>query len=147
MPEIYEYYCSKCETKVRESEENCPKCKHFLVSDGAVKIKKVHISEPIRSNKKWDIPKKKWYQPKFPAFCNTYWKKFIWELSILTYLNPLLLIIFFIVTNIREGLNGTHTNDESLYIHYETRYYFGYLALLQVLLVIGVLLYFGVFYS
>ena len=147
MPEIHEYYCSKCETKVRESDEKCPKCKRFLVSDGAVKIKKVHISESIRVNKKWDIPKKKWYQPKFPAFCNTYWKKFIWILSILTYLNPLLLIIFFIVTTTRESTRGAHTNEEMLPIHMETRYYFGYLALLQVLLVIGAFVYFGEFYS
>ena len=147
MPEIHEYYCSKCETKVRESDEKCPKCKHFLVSDGAVKIKKVHISESMRVNKKWDIPKKKWYQPKFPTFCNTRWKKFIWDLSILTYLNPIIGILFLIVTNIREGLSGAYTNEEELLIHYETRYYFGYLALLQVLLVIGVLIYFVEFYS
>jgi hypothetical protein len=45
MPEIHEYFCSKCGTKVKESDMKCPKCKSFLASDGAVKVKKIHISE------------------------------------------------------------------------------------------------------
>ncbi|MBU0470147.1 MAG: hypothetical protein KJ984_01600 [Nanoarchaeota archaeon] len=27
MPEIHKYYCSKCGTKVKESDMKCPKCK------------------------------------------------------------------------------------------------------------------------
>jgi ribosomal protein S27AE len=45
MPEIHEYYCSKCGTKVKESNTKCPKCKSFLASDGNVKVKKINISE------------------------------------------------------------------------------------------------------
>lgn len=45
MIEINEYYCSKCGTKVKESDTKCPKCKSFLASDGAITVKKIQISE------------------------------------------------------------------------------------------------------
>jgi len=45
MPEIHKYYCSKCGTKVKESDMKCPNCNSLLASDGAVKVKKIRISE------------------------------------------------------------------------------------------------------
>lgn len=46
-----EYYCAKCNEKVRESDEDCPKCKAFLVSNGAVKIKKVKVEHKEEKEK------------------------------------------------------------------------------------------------
>lgn len=38
-----EYYCSKCNTQVKEEDVKCPKCKSLLATDGAVKIKNIKI--------------------------------------------------------------------------------------------------------
>ena len=43
MPEINEYYCKKCGTKVDEEDIHCTKCKSLLA--GNVKIKKIKVSE------------------------------------------------------------------------------------------------------
>jgi DNA-directed RNA polymerase subunit RPC12/RpoP len=49
MREIKKYYCSKCGTLV-DDEINCPKCKSLLAVEGAVRVKKVKISdEKLRS--------------------------------------------------------------------------------------------------
>lgn len=44
MKEIHKYYCKKCGTAV-EDQINCPKCKSLLAVEGAVRTKKVRISE------------------------------------------------------------------------------------------------------
>lgn len=45
MPEIKKYYCVKCGIEVREADIRCINCRNMLASDGAVKIKKVNVSE------------------------------------------------------------------------------------------------------
>lgn len=45
MGKIHEYYCVKCSTQVKESDTKCPKCKTFLASNGAIKIKEITISD------------------------------------------------------------------------------------------------------
>ena len=43
MPNIIEYYCSKCNSKVDDNVTFCPKCKSLLAIDGAVKTKERSI--------------------------------------------------------------------------------------------------------
>ncbi len=45
MPAVHEYYCTKCGTRVKDGDIRCPKCKSLLAADGAVKIKKIQVSE------------------------------------------------------------------------------------------------------
>jgi hypothetical protein len=56
------YYCSKCKSKVKESDVNCPKCKNLLATDGAIIRKEVDISsKPFNIKKEKSIDLKSWF--------------------------------------------------------------------------------------
>ena len=80
------------------------------------------------------------YYPKikFPKFCNTSWKKFVWLISIFSFFNPL----FYIVLIFLFGINFYKiTNEEMRPIYEDTRYYFGYFNIYIIILYIVVVMF------
>ena len=73
---------------------------------------------------------------KYPIICNTKWKKFIYIISIINWINP----IFWVVVIVRLHFNFPFDKEEAIPIYQKIRYYFGYPILIFVLaLTIGIL--------
>lgn len=42
---IKKYLCAKCDNEIKESDNKCKKCRNFLATDGAVKVKVIEVED------------------------------------------------------------------------------------------------------